>query len=101
MSEHLVVVSMGVASHDALVRAIPDDVGATVARLQLGDHWWRNRMDPPAVVVAPVVSVQPDDVWSGRVDASAAEAVVEQHLVAGQPADSRRLTRSPGGVCDG
>ena len=30
---------------------------------------------------APVISVQPDDVWYGRVDADAADAIVTEHLV--------------------
>jgi len=42
---------------------------------------------------APVVSVQPDDVWYGSVDPSAAESIVAEHLVAGRPWTSHRLTR--------
>ena len=42
---------------------------------------------------APVVSVQPDDVWYGGVDATAAGTIVEEHLVAGRPVDSHRLPR--------
>jgi (2Fe-2S) ferredoxin len=42
---------------------------------------------------APVVSVQPDDVWYGAVDAAAARAIVAQHLVAGMPLASHRLPR--------
>jgi (2Fe-2S) ferredoxin len=43
---------------------------------------------------APVVSVQPDDVWYGRVDREAATAIVGQHLVGGEPVESHRLPRS-------
>ena len=42
---------------------------------------------------APVVSVQPDDVWYGGVDADAARAIVAEHLVAGRPYSDRRLLR--------
>jgi (2Fe-2S) ferredoxin len=42
---------------------------------------------------APVISVQPDDVWYGRVDPEAAEAIVGRHLVDGVPLDSHRLPR--------
>jgi (2Fe-2S) ferredoxin len=42
---------------------------------------------------APVVSVQPDDVWYGDVDPSAARAIVTSHLVAGAPVESHRLPR--------
>jgi (2Fe-2S) ferredoxin len=42
---------------------------------------------------APVVSVQPDDVWYGRVDPSAAGAIVREHLVDGTPLESHRLPR--------
>lgn len=43
---------------------------------------------------APVVSVQPDDVWYGAVDAAAARAVVSEHLVGGRPLESHRLART-------
>ena len=50
---------------------------------------------------APVVCVQPDDVWYGGVDADAAREIVAEHLVAGRPYDARRLPRerraAPGG----
>ena len=42
---------------------------------------------------APVVSVQPDDVWYGDVDASAARAIATGHLVGGTPLASHRLPR--------
>lgn len=42
---------------------------------------------------APVVSVQPDDVWYGHVDAESAAAIVSEHLVAGRPVADRRLPR--------
>lgn len=42
---------------------------------------------------APVVSVQPDDVWYGDVDPAAARAIVHEHLVAGDPLESHRLPR--------
>lgn len=42
---------------------------------------------------APVVSVQPDDVWYGDVDPDTARAIVSQHLVAGGPVESHRLPR--------
>jgi (2Fe-2S) ferredoxin len=43
---------------------------------------------------APVVSVQPDDVWYGQVDPAAADLIVEQHLVGDRPAEALRLPRS-------
>jgi (2Fe-2S) ferredoxin len=43
---------------------------------------------------APVISVQPDDVWYGRVDPDAATAIVDQHLVGGAPVESHRLPRA-------
>jgi (2Fe-2S) ferredoxin len=43
---------------------------------------------------APVVSVQPDDVWYGLVDREVADAIVEEHLVSGRPVETHRLTRS-------
>lgn len=42
---------------------------------------------------APVVTVQPDDVWYGGVDPAAARAIVTGHLVAGTPVESHRLRR--------
>ena len=43
---------------------------------------------------APVISVQPDDVWYGQVDPAAAAAIVEEHFVGGQPVESHRLARA-------
>lgn len=42
---------------------------------------------------APVVSVQPDDVWYGRVDAAAAGRIVAEHLRDGTPVAEHRLPR--------
>ena len=42
---------------------------------------------------APVVSVQPDDVWYGGVDAATAERIVTEHLVGGVPVAEHRLPR--------
>lgn len=42
---------------------------------------------------APVVSVQPDDVWYGGVDAATAGQIVAQHLVDDTPVESCRLPR--------
>jgi (2Fe-2S) ferredoxin len=42
---------------------------------------------------APVVCVQPDDVWYGGIDADAARQIVTEHLVAASPVESRRLPR--------
>jgi (2Fe-2S) ferredoxin len=42
---------------------------------------------------APVVSVQPDDVWYGAVDAAAAERIVSEHLVGGKAVEEIRLPR--------
>jgi (2Fe-2S) ferredoxin len=42
---------------------------------------------------APVVSVQPDDVWYGRVDPAAARQIAEEHLVHGRPVAELRLPR--------
>src|SRR6478609_11137550 len=41
---------------------------------------------------APVVSVQPDDVWYGGVDAAAATEIVAEHLVGGRVVDGRQLS---------
>jgi (2Fe-2S) ferredoxin len=43
---------------------------------------------------APVVSVQPDDVWYGVVGPDAARAIVAEHLVEGRPVETHRLPRS-------
>jgi (2Fe-2S) ferredoxin len=43
---------------------------------------------------APVVSVQPDDVWYGGVDAVAAAEIVAEHLVGGRVVDRLRLVRN-------
>jgi len=43
---------------------------------------------------APVVSVQPDDVWYGGVDAHVAGAIVAEHLVGGRPVEAFRLPRT-------
>jgi (2Fe-2S) ferredoxin len=42
---------------------------------------------------APVVSVQPDDVWYGGVDPVAARQIVTDHLMADHPVEARRLPR--------
>jgi len=42
---------------------------------------------------APVVSVQPDDVWYGQVDEVAARHIVTEHLVGDRPVESHRLPR--------
>lgn len=42
---------------------------------------------------APVVAVQPDDVWYGAVDAAAARAIVGEHLGGDVPVASHRLPR--------
>jgi len=46
---------------------------------------------------APVVSVQPDDVWYGGVDSDSARCIVRQHLAEGLPVETHRLFRSRGG----
>jgi (2Fe-2S) ferredoxin len=43
---------------------------------------------------APVMSVQPDDVWYGHVDPEAAARIVDEHLVRGTPVESHRLPRA-------
>lgn len=49
---------------------------------------------------APVLNVQPDDVWYGRVDAAAAAEIVTRHLVDGDPVQDLRLARNKGsGTC--
>lgn len=45
---------------------------------------------------APVVSVQPDDVWYGQVGAEEAGAIVMQHLKGGEPWAANRLRRGGG-----
>ncbi len=42
---------------------------------------------------APVVSVQPDDVWYGEVDGEVAARIVAEHFVGGRPVESHRLAR--------
>ncbi|WP_110183509.1 (2Fe-2S) ferredoxin domain-containing protein [Nocardioides solisilvae] len=42
---------------------------------------------------APVVTVQPDDVWYGRVDPPAADQLVADHLAGGSPVEALRLAR--------
>jgi len=42
---------------------------------------------------APVISVQPDDVWYGHVDPPTATAIVTEHFVGGRPVESHRLSR--------
>ena len=42
---------------------------------------------------APVVCVQPDDVWYGSVDPATAERIVTEHLVGGEPLTEKRLPR--------
>lgn len=45
---------------------------------------------------APVVCVQPDDVWYGGVDPDAARGIVAEHLVGGRVLESHRLSRTRG-----
>jgi (2Fe-2S) ferredoxin len=42
---------------------------------------------------APVISVQPDDVWYGEVDPATAERIVTEHFVGGEPVADHRLPR--------
>ncbi|MFI1385876.1 (2Fe-2S) ferredoxin domain-containing protein [Embleya sp. NPDC020886] len=42
---------------------------------------------------APLVSVQPDDVWYGHVDPVAITAIVTDHLIGGRPITTHRLPR--------
>ena len=42
---------------------------------------------------APVLSVQPDDVWYGNVEAAAARVIVRDHLAGGRPVEAYRLPR--------
>lgn len=46
---------------------------------------------------APVVSVQPDDVWYGSVTPDRAGEIVASHLAHGEPLDGARLPRGPFG----
>jgi len=43
---------------------------------------------------APVISVQPDDVWYGTVNPESAHRIVTEHLVEGCPVEALRLPRS-------
>lgn len=42
---------------------------------------------------APVVNVQPDDVWYGSIDPTGAAAIVSEHLIGGRPVEALRLPR--------
>ncbi len=42
---------------------------------------------------APVLSVQPDDVWYGNVEAAAARVIVRDHLADSRPVEAYRLPR--------
>ena len=42
---------------------------------------------------APVVSVQPDDVWYSHVDPDVARRIAKEHLVEGRPLADHRLAR--------
>jgi (2Fe-2S) ferredoxin len=42
---------------------------------------------------APVVSIQPDDVWYAHVDPEVAGRIVREHVVAGHPVEDQRLAR--------
>lgn len=44
---------------------------------------------------APVVSVQPDDVWYAHVDSDVARRIADEHLVGGRPLEEHRLPREP------
>lgn len=50
---------------------------------------------------APVVCVQPDDVWYGRIDPEAATRVVLAHVLAGEAVTEHQLPRHCGGQADG
>jgi len=43
---------------------------------------------------APVLSVQPDDVWYGGVDPHVARTIVAEHLVGRRPVETHRLPRN-------
>lgn len=42
---------------------------------------------------APVVSVQPEDIWYGAVEPAVGERIVAEHLVGGSPVSEHRLPR--------
>lgn len=42
---------------------------------------------------APVISIQPDDVWYGAVDPLTSRRIVAEHLVGGEPVADHRLPR--------
>lgn len=42
---------------------------------------------------APVLNVQPDDVWYGNVETAAAQEIVRDHLADGRPVETYRLPR--------
>ncbi|MFJ1936259.1 (2Fe-2S) ferredoxin domain-containing protein [Kitasatospora sp. NPDC088160] len=42
---------------------------------------------------APVASVQPDDIWYGKIDPAVAGRIVTEHLAGGRPVESHRLPR--------
>lgn len=44
---------------------------------------------------APVVTVHPDDIWYGWVDADAAAAIVTEHLIGGRLVEAHLLPRTP------
>lgn len=44
---------------------------------------------------APVVCIHPADAWYARIDAAAAAALVDSHLVAGRSLEAHRLPRKP------
>ncbi|MGW3498989.1 (2Fe-2S) ferredoxin domain-containing protein [Streptomyces sp. NPDC001020] len=50
---------------------------------------------------APVVSVQPDDVWYGHVDPAAAATILSDHLIRGRPVAAHRLPRHRKNRTDG
>jgi (2Fe-2S) ferredoxin len=50
---------------------------------------------------APVVSLQPDDVWYGDVTPDAARRIIEDHVVHGRPVAENRLSRRCGLAPDG
>jgi (2Fe-2S) ferredoxin len=42
---------------------------------------------------APVISVQPDDVWYGEVTPEGAARIVSEHFIGGNPVSDHRLVR--------